>query len=111
VAGISDSTVIDLVTYDPSRDEIAVIMVADQPWSDASELLDQIVAKLNIYIRFIQDGSLTRSFADAVGKAVRIQVDCNRPPSGEAARIFSEAQEALRIRGIGIAVNVIAPAS
>jgi len=107
VAGISDSSVIDLVTYDPSRDEIAVIMIADRPWSDSPELLDQIVAKLNTYVHFIQEGSLVQNFPQAAGKAVRIQVDCNSTPTGKPSGLIDGARDTLLARGIGIAVNVI----
>jgi len=106
MAGMSDPNLVDLITYDPSRDEIAVIMIADTPWSDAA-VIEQMVAKLDAYVHFIKDGSLVRRFPHAIGKSIRIQIDCASPPSGRPAAVIAQAQKLLSDRGIGIAVNVI----
>lgn len=42
MAGIHDTTVIDLVTHDPASNEYALIMTETRPWTDSPEQLSQL---------------------------------------------------------------------
>lgn len=110
-SGVHNPNVVDLVTHDPSTDEYVIIMVEDRPWSDSSEYLDQLLAKINAYVHFVEDGGLSRQFPLAEGKPVRIQLDCSAPPTGKPAKLISEAQQLLLQRGITFATNVVVSAT
>lgn len=105
--GVKNPEVIDLVTHDPATDEIIVIMIEDRDWSADPEQPDQLLKKINTYLHFIEDGDLIQHFPQAAGKPVRLQLDCNGPPTGEAQQLIEEAQQVLLSRGITFAVNVI----
>ena len=106
-AGVKNPNVIDLVTHDPSTNEIVVIMIEDRSWLTDSEQVDQLLRKINTYLHFIEDGDLLQHFPQAAGKPVRMQLDCNEAPTGEAEQLIEEAQHLLLARGITFAVNVI----
>jgi hypothetical protein len=106
-SGVRNPNVVDLVTHDPKTDEYIVIMIEDRPWSDSPEQLDQLLAKINNYVHFVEDGGLVQNFPQAQGKAVRIQIDCNSPSNGESAKLIAQAQQLLLQHGITFAVNVI----
>lgn len=107
MAGVKDSNKIDLVTHDPATDETVVIMIEDRDWSADPEQPDQLLKKINTYLHFIEDGDLVRHFPQAAGKPVRLQLDCNELPVGEAKQLIEEAQQVLLSRGITFAINVI----
>jgi hypothetical protein len=106
-SGIENSSVVDLVTHDPGTDEYVVIMIESRPWSNSPQRLDQLLAKINTYVHFIENGDLYRHFPQAEGKPVRIQLDCNAPPAGESDKLITQAQQLLLQRGIDFSVNVI----
>lgn len=110
-SGVRNPNIVDLVTHDPKTNEYAVIMVEDRPWSDSPEQLDQLLAKINTYVHFVEDGELVQNFPQAKDKAVRIQLDCNSLPRDEPAKLIAQAQQLLLQRGITFAVNVILSAS
>ena len=99
--------IVDLVTRDPTTNEYVVILVQDEPWSDAQEKIEQLLKKITNYVRFIEDGQLYKMYPNAIGCQVRLQLDCNSPPVGEAASLIRQAQDLLLERGIGFAVNQI----
>lgn len=107
MAGVKDSNAIDIVTHDPATDEIVVIMIEDRAWSVDPEQPDQLLKKINTYLHFVEDGDLLQHFPQAIGQPVRLQLDCNAPPVGEAKQLVEEAQRVLLSRGIKFAVNVI----
>jgi hypothetical protein len=106
-SGVRNPNVVDLVTHDPKTDEYILIMVEDRPWSDSPEQLDQLLAKINTYVHFVEDGGLNQNFPLAQDKAVRIQLDCNSPPKGGPAKLIAQTQQLLLQRGITFAINVI----
>jgi hypothetical protein len=110
-SGVRNPNAVDLVTHDPKTGEYIVIMIEDRPWSDSPEQLDQLLAKINNYVHFIEDGGLSQRFPQAEGKPVRIQLDCNNTPTGESAKLIAQAQQLLLQRGITFATNIILSAT
>jgi len=106
-AGVRNPDIVDLVTYSPKTDEFIVIMFEDRPWSDSPDQLDELLAKINTYVDFVQEGGLVRKFPQAEGKTVRIQLDCTSSPKGEPAKLIEQAQQLLHQRGITFALNII----
>lgn len=107
MAGIDDPNVIDLITYDPANDEYALIMVETRPWANPAEQLAQLHEKINFYAMFVLDEGLVRSYPDAAGKSLRLQLDCIEQPPGEISDLVALARQRLEEYGIGFAVNVL----
>lgn len=107
MAGIHDTSVIDLVTHDPASDEYALIMTETRPWTDSPEQLSQLREKINNYAMFAIDEGMTRTYPQAAGKPLRIQLDCADPPSTEAATLIEQARRRLADYKIRFVVNVL----
>jgi len=101
-SGIENPSVLDLVTHDPKTDEYALIMVETREWDDSDQQLEQLQAKINNYLHFALDGALAKTYPQATGKPVRIQVDCPRQPKGKTADFLARAEEAARGQGASL---------
>jgi hypothetical protein len=106
-SGIQHPDVVDLVFFDPATDAFVLIMIEDRDWSTGAGHADQLLRKINAYLHFVLDGDLVAQFPDALGKAVRFQLDCGTTPIGECADLIQQAQALLLARGMRLDVNVI----
>lgn len=104
--GLHEPNVIDLVTEDPVTGEYAVIMVEERPWTDSHEQLTQLREKINNYAMFVVDEGLTRAYPQSAGHPIRIQLDCDDPPSPGAQELIDLATERLLEYRIKFVVNV-----
>jgi hypothetical protein len=104
---VRNPNVVDLVTRDPTTGEFAVIMYEDRAWSESDEHLDQLLAKINTYVYFIEEGGLVRSFPEAAGQPIRIQLDCNEAPHGKVRHLLADAQQLLQQRNLKLVINHI----
>jgi len=87
--GIEDPSGLDLVTMGKSGEEVALIMVAAEPWTDEKVLALQ--AKTKSYLNYVESGSLVRDYPSSVGKRLRFQLDTAHPLSELAQRFISVA--------------------
>lgn len=106
-AGIENPDVVDLVTQDPGSGEVALIMTETRPWGSSSRQLLELQAKINTYLAFALDGQMAREYPTAVGKALRLQLDCVAAPEGDVAHFIRLVEEKLRAQGIRFVVNLI----
>lgn len=106
-SGIANPNVMDLVTHDPKSDEYALIIVETRKWDEIPQLLEQLQEKINNYFHFALDGELIKRFPEAVGKPVRIQLDCAMPPSGKTAELVARVKQELGEKGIRFVINVL----
>lgn len=89
--GIENPTAVDLVTMDPLGEEVALIMVATEPWTDEKVLALQ--SKTKSYLDYIESGQFRSAYPDASAKRVRIQLDTSYPLSKVAGEFVSVASE------------------
>lgn len=87
------------------HDEYKLIMVEDRPWSGAPEQLEQLREKINNYAMFVLDEGLLRSYPEAAGHPVCIQLDCVSTPTEDVQEFIDLASERLRDYGIRFTVN------
>ncbi len=87
--GIEDPSKLDLVTMSKSGDEVALIMVASEPWTD--EKVAALQAKTQSYLTYVESGNLARDYPSSVGKRLRFQLDTSHPLSELAQRFISIA--------------------
>jgi hypothetical protein len=87
--GIENSSSLDLVTISKSGEEVALIMVAAEPWTEAKVLALQ--AKTQSYLTYVESGGLARDYPASVGKRLRFQLDTTHPLSELAQRFVSVA--------------------
>jgi hypothetical protein len=107
MAGIEDTSVVDLVTHDEQTGEYALIMVASQPWSDTDEQLTRLLQKIYNYLSFALDEGLVTAFPDASGKPLRIQLDCVTRPTESVRQVIEHARPRLDEHNIRFVVNTL----
>lgn len=95
------------MTHDPKADEYALITLETRPWQGEVEQLKQLQTKVNNYLHFALDGELVQKYPQAVGKPVRIQLDCESEPAGETADFLNRVGDAVRRQGLGFVINVL----
>lgn len=94
MGGVQNAKVVDLVTHDPKTDEYALIMVETREWDGSDERLQQISEKVENYVSFALYGQMTKLYPEALGKRVRLQLDCESHPDPKTTRFL----EGIRIR-------------
>jgi hypothetical protein len=106
MSGVANPNTVDLVTHDPETDEYALIMVETRAWDGSEERLQQISKKVENYLSFALYGQMTKLYPEALGKRIRLQLDCESPPDPKTARFLEEARKRLEEGGFRFVVNV-----
>lgn len=106
-AGVHNSAIIDLVTYDPKSGEFVLIMTESRPWDGSADRVLELQEKVNNYLSFAFDGQMERQYPGSVGKPIRLQLDCVAPPDDATERFIGLVREKLRSQAIRFVVNVI----
>ena len=74
-----DRVTVDMVTHDPTTDELVLYVVADGPWPqsdhDYGAVLKSIQDKILDVVDASIDGGIAAVYPDSLGKRIRIQVD------------------------------------
>lgn len=102
---IEDPDVVDLVAECEDQRQVELIIVETRPWEGSGQQADQLVAKLNSYLRFAFDGTLLEKFPEVEGKSLRIQLDCASP--GPPDELVETIRSGLEQHNIGFNVNVL----
>lgn len=108
--GVFNPRVVDLVSYDRERGEVALLMLEERSWGADPQQLRQLEDKFNAYLAYVLDGHLAQQYPDYVGKAVCFQLDCAEAPRDEAQRMLQAMRNFADAEGIRFVVRVIQPA-
>lgn len=74
---------------------------------DTPEQLSQLREKISTYAMFAIDEGMTRTYPQAAGKPLCIQLDCASPPSAQAATLIEQARRRLADYKIRLVVNIL----
>jgi hypothetical protein len=110
MAGVQDTTVIDLVGEGPDG-EVIMFIVEERPWDASPNQLDDLREKLITYASFVADRGLAREYPDLEGRPVRIQIDCPEQPTEAIAALLDQAGPSLSEFGITVSLNVRGPST
>ncbi len=102
---IEDPDVVDLVTEDADHREVALVIVETRPWEGSDQQVDQLVAKLNSYLRFAFDGTLLEKFPEVAGKSLRVELACASPAPPD--EFVETIRRGLEQHNIGFAVDPV----
>lgn len=102
---IEDPDVVDLVAEDADHRQVELIIVETRPWEGSDQQVDQLVAKLNSYLRFAFDGTLLEKFPEAEGKSLLVQLHCASP--GPPDELVETIRRGLEQHNIGFAVDIL----
>ena len=107
--GVANPEIVDLVTTDPRRGQVVLVLVEDRGWDLGREQLQQLNDKLSNYFVYAIDGHLAEQYPQYAGKPVRIQLDTTAEPSPEARALLREATRVGAQNGLAVVVRVVDP--
>ena len=100
MSGVDDPSKIDLVTFDPARDEYVLVLREPRPWDGSEERARELITKVENYRFFVSSGQLAGNYPDSAGKAVRIQLDCDDVPDPVTAQLLQRIGQVLEEDGL-----------
>ncbi len=106
--GVHNPKVIDLITEDPSADEVVLVMREERPWGSDPHQLRQLEAKFNSYLEYVLGQHLAKQYPQYVGRRVRFQLDCAENPPAADQAFFTAMSNFAAGEGIRWVVNVAA---
>ncbi|HEY3502536.1 MAG TPA: DUF6572 domain-containing protein [Actinocatenispora sp.] len=80
---VRDSETVDSITRSADGASITLLMIEDRPFDGSRQQMEQVVAKVNTYLRFIQTGQIYRELPDTLGRALRVRLLCQRAPEDD----------------------------
>lgn len=105
--GVHNPRVVDLIAQDAERDEVVLTMIEERPWDGDPEQLQQLEAKFNAYLSYVQGGHLAQQYPQYQGLLVCFQLDCAESPRGDAERMIRAMLNFAEAEGIRLVVRVI----
>jgi hypothetical protein len=102
---IEESHVIDLIST--AKDGSSVILTATDhlEWGDTSHLL-RIQEKLNSYLAFIESSEIFKSYPNAKGKEIKIDIVFKYHPDEEGVKFLALCQETIENAGFAFCYKV-----
>lgn len=98
---VRDTGVVDTMTYNPESGEVTLIAVEERAFGSDPNMLAELQAKLNTYLRFALDGQLAEDYPEHAGRPVRIQLECRGgAPDESAARVLAELAPQIEAKGV-----------
>ena len=107
-ASIANPEMIDLITFDQTSGEYALIIATAGPWEESEEEKARLLQKINNYLRFIIDGDLAAYYPHSYGRPIRIQIDSSAVTPPTIGLLINQAVEVLLQHGIRLCINRLA---
>jgi len=107
--GVFNSHVVDLISFDATRNEVVLLMLEERPWDTDPEQLRQLEAKFNSYLEYVLGGHLAQQYPDYAGKDVCFRLDAADAPRGEAEGMLRAMQNFAEGENIRFIVQRIEP--
>jgi hypothetical protein len=104
--GVEHAGVIDLLTHDPKRNDVTLVMVEPRPWDGTAERLFQLQEKLNAYVSFALDGEMAEAYPALVGLPLVILLECATYPDDATIDLLEKVRTQLGFQGIDLQVLV-----
>jgi len=105
---IEDVTVIDEITVSPDGRTYELLMTEERRFGPGEEQYQQLAAKIDNYVTFLQQGQLQEQYPESAGAAVRVCLVCRDEP--EQARLVELMNAAARLfarHGVEFYLDVI----
>jgi hypothetical protein len=94
MSGVEDPATIDLVTHDPRRDQVVLVMTEMRDWGTTGGLLLDLQEKIRNYLHFVESGQLDSKYPGFAGRSVRIRLDCVAQPGPLEEKFLQRVREA-----------------
>ena len=103
---VEDPDTIDFLAHDPSG-EVVLVMVEGREWDGSDVRLFELQEKTNGYASFVLDGKLIEQHPELLGKPVRFELRCARPPDPKTAGVLEMVSRKLEEEGLTLRVQQI----
>ena len=110
-SGVEHAHVIDLITRDPERRVVTLVMIESRRWTDSDLQLFQLQEKFNAYLGFALDGEMVEAYPELAGYQLKLRLDCLDVPEGRTLQLLTMVREQVAFRGIDLEVVVKGNAS
>jgi hypothetical protein len=104
IVALEDSDTVDLIT-ESGEGEIVLVMSEVRPWDGSRERLEQLAAKVETYLAFVESGQLVEQHPEAEGRPLHIRLDTLERPDAEAANALTQIERMLAERSIRFVVE------
>jgi len=99
---------VDSVTRSIDGSGYALLMTEEREFDDSDEQFQQLLAKINAYVEYIQLGQFYENYPDAAGKRLEVRLVCREEPdSTRFVRLLRTAADLFARHGAGFRVEVI----
>ncbi len=93
---IEDLQVVDFIGT--ASDEAVVLTISDHlEWDKEHHL--KLQEKLNTYLSFIESGEIYESYPAAMGKLLKISLQCKHEPNPDSVSFLSQCSEIIKQAG------------
>jgi hypothetical protein len=106
--GVHNARVVDLIRLDAATDAVELLMLETRPWGSDPRQLEQLEAKFNSYLGYVQSGALARDYPHYEGRGVRFRLECASAPAGDAAAMLGAMRDFAESEGIAFGVEISA---
>jgi hypothetical protein len=105
--GVFNPRVVDLISWDATREEVVLTMLEERPWESEPEQLRQLEDKFNAYLAYVSGGHMVQQYPDYANKDVCFQLDCAESPRGDVQNMLRAMQNYASNEGVRLVVQVI----
>jgi hypothetical protein len=106
---LDEADVIDTIGIEKDGSVVALTIIDGWDWSDESQHLLALQAKLNAYFDFIQSGQIFKVRPEALRKDIRIDLLTPHPLPETAQRFLSIAANAAAQLNVQITHRILSP--
>ena len=104
--GVHNPRVVDLIRLDSPTDAVELLMLETRPWGSDPGQLEQLEAKFNSYLGYVQSGALARDYPQYAGRRGRFRLECAFAPVGDAAAMLGAIRDFAEGEGIAFALEI-----
>lgn len=80
---VEDPDLVDSVTRSRDTGGYALLMLEERPFDGSATQVDQLRAKINAYVEYLQLGQFAEDYPAAVGQALQVRLVCRQEPTGD----------------------------
>ena len=107
---IEDEYGIDRITESLDGRTASLVMVEERQFTDSDEQIEQLVAKINTYVAYIQTGQLYSDFPQLAGRPLDVVLVCLEEPEGQRYReLLNLAAGLFDKHGAHFRIDVVPP--
>ena len=102
---VTGANVVDAIGIDNETGQVVLTLADHLPWGERQHFED-LRAKLNTYLTFVESDELLESYPQARGRRIAVQVVCKFPPDAAGVEFFQNAGETIRGAGFDFSWSV-----